>query len=116
MKNRFIAHLRKKDKAPQYLCSHLTRVSVLTGQFAAKIGLNEAGRLLGLLHDLGKASARFDNYIKSATGLKDHLEQTAKLARSFAPSEKFASFFYLAGLLHDVGKFQDGFDLQLSLQ
>jgi CRISPR-associated endonuclease/helicase Cas3 len=90
MKNKFIAHLRKRDKAPQYLCSHLTKVSVLTGQFAAKIGLNEADRLLGLLHDLGKASARFDNYIKSATGLKDpdeddYVDARQRRARRFLP-------------------------------
>ncbi|HEV8538204.1 MAG TPA: CRISPR-associated endonuclease Cas3'', partial [Bacteroidota bacterium] len=71
MKKQFIAHLRKKDREPQYLCSHLTRVSVLTGQFAAKINLKEAGRIIGLLHDLGKASDAFDKYIKSATGIID---------------------------------------------
>jgi CRISPR-associated endonuclease/helicase Cas3 len=71
MKKELIAHLRKKDKEPQYLSVHLNEVSQLAGQFANKIGLRESGELLGLLHDLGKASKEFQDYIKSATGLID---------------------------------------------
>jgi len=54
MKVQFIAHRRKKDCEPQSLCSHLCRTSVWTGKFAANIDLKEAGRLIGLLHDIGK--------------------------------------------------------------
>jgi CRISPR-associated endonuclease/helicase Cas3 len=71
MKYEFIAHRREKDGESQSLCSHLSRTSILSGQFAAKIGLKEAGRLIGLLHDLGKASNAFDNYIKTVTGWND---------------------------------------------
>jgi len=71
VKKQFIAHLRKKDKEPQYLSDHLNEVSQLAGQFADKIGLKESGEILGLLHDLGKASKEFQDYIKSATGLID---------------------------------------------
>jgi len=71
MKKQFIAHLRKKDKEPQYLSEHLNEVSKLAGQFASKIGLKESGKILGLLHDLGKASKEFQDYIQSATGLID---------------------------------------------
>lgn len=71
MKKEFIAHRREKDGESQSLCSHLSRTSILSGQFAAKIGLKEAGRLIGLLHDIGKASNAFDNYIKTVTGLND---------------------------------------------
>ena len=58
MKKEFIAHRRKTDGEPQSLCSHLSRVAVLSGKFAFKIGLKEAGRLIGLLHDLGKVLHR----------------------------------------------------------
>ena len=71
MEKQFIAHLRKKDKQPQYLSEHLNEVSKLAAQFASKIGLKESGELLGLLHDLGKASQEFQDYIQSATGLID---------------------------------------------
>ena len=36
---------------------------------AAKIGLETQGELIGLLHDLGKYSEQFQNYLKSAVGL-----------------------------------------------
>ncbi len=83
MKNHLIAHLREKDKKPQYLWEHLSEVSDLAGQFANKIGLKEVGEILGLLHDLGKASKEFQDYIQSATGLKnpdsdDYVDAKAK--------------------------------------
>jgi CRISPR-associated endonuclease/helicase Cas3 len=71
MKNRLIAHFRKKAKEPQYLEVHLREASVLAGQFTGKIGLKESGEILGLLHDLGKASQEFQTYIQSANGLID---------------------------------------------
>jgi len=69
-----IAHLRKKDreaKDPQYLWQHLENVSELAGRFAGKIGLGENGKILGLLHDLGKASRKFQDYIRSNEGIID---------------------------------------------
>ncbi len=68
-KQEFIAHRREKDGQPQYLWDHLKETSDLAGKFASKIGLKEHGQLLGLLHDLGKATLEFDRYIRSATGL-----------------------------------------------
>jgi CRISPR-associated endonuclease/helicase Cas3 len=63
-----IAHVRKKDGATQKLWDHLSQVSSLSGAFAEKIGLQQAGEMLGLLHDLGKASNEFQVYLNSATG------------------------------------------------
>lgn len=70
MKKEFIAHCREKD-GEQNLWQHLKETSSLAGRFAAKIGLEKHGELIGLLHDLGKASLEFDRYIRSATGLID---------------------------------------------
>lgn len=70
-KEDFIAHRREKDGKIQSLSKHLKEVAEDTGNFASKIGLKEQGNIIGLLHDLGKASNAFDNYIKTATGLND---------------------------------------------
>jgi len=68
---KFIAHLREKDREEQSLEEHLEEASVLAGKFAKKIGLEKHGELIGLLHDLGKATFEFYRYIGSATGLID---------------------------------------------
>ena len=51
----------------QSLEDHLFGVAAKAQRFAAKIGLAEQGELIGLLHDLGKYSGKFQAYIKSAT-------------------------------------------------
>lgn len=63
-----IAHVREKDKERQTLEKHLLGVAKLSEQAATKAGMSEAGELIGLLHDLGKYSQQFQQYIGSATG------------------------------------------------
>lgn len=65
----YIAHRREKDGEIHWLSQHLAEVSKKTGEFASKIGLKEQGEIIGLLHDIGKASQEFQEYIKSAVGL-----------------------------------------------
>jgi CRISPR-associated endonuclease/helicase Cas3 len=65
----YIAHVRAADKKEQTLDSHLREVAAIAKKLAAKINAPEAGELIGLLHDFGKYSSQFQNYIKSATGL-----------------------------------------------
>ncbi|MDP1549480.1 MAG: CRISPR-associated helicase Cas3' [Nitrosomonas sp.] len=48
---------------------HLMGVADKARGFAAKVSLSEQGELIGLLHDLGKYSAKFQTYIQSAIGL-----------------------------------------------
>lgn len=66
-----IAHVREADNEIQPLIDHLTATSFLSGKAAAKIGLQDLGEVIGILHDLGKTSAMFQRYISSATGLID---------------------------------------------
>lgn len=65
----YIAHHREKDGEIQALVGHLQGVAKKTGEFSSKIGLKEQGELIGLLHDIGKASQEFEQYIKSSVGL-----------------------------------------------
>ena len=68
MNTDFIAHVRKNgDK--QLLEEHLSEVGELSATLSRKLGAGEAGRLIGLLHDFGKYSKNFQEYIGSATGL-----------------------------------------------
>jgi len=65
----YIAHHRESDGATQPLMSHLLDVAAHARTFAKKIGMADQGELIGLLHDLGKYSEEFQNYLKSAVGL-----------------------------------------------
>ena len=71
-----IGHIREENgvKVQQDLEDHLCAVSALAEKFAGKVGLTLSGRLMGLLHDVGKYSKQFQDYIKSAEGLlnQDH--------------------------------------------
>lgn len=64
----FIAHRRKSGEC-QTLVDHLLEVSELAGRFSAKIELGLPGQLIGLLHDLGKYSLDFQQYLCSAVGI-----------------------------------------------
>ena len=64
-----IAHVRKLDGLQQLLIDHLLETSTISGQLAAKLNLGLVGELLGLMHDFGKYSQDFQEYIKSVTGI-----------------------------------------------
>lgn len=62
----FIAHVRASDGSEQQLYDHLTGTAQTSKALATKIGLPLAGELIGLVHDLGKYSQAFQEYIKDS--------------------------------------------------
>ncbi|OSI12560.1 CRISPR-associated helicase/endonuclease Cas3 [Neisseria canis] len=68
MAEHFIAHVRRSDNTPQSVATHLTETAAIAKLLAAKLGLDLAGELLGLMHDFGKYSEAFQEYIKAVTG------------------------------------------------
>ena len=65
----YIAHVRKADGQPQSLQAHLVETAAIAKLLAAKLDLDQAGELLGLMHDFGKYSRKFQKYIHDETGL-----------------------------------------------
>lgn len=59
----FRAHIRKEPLAEQSVYDHLHQVSELAKGFGAKQRLESACGLVGLLHDMGKLTKTFDQYI-----------------------------------------------------
>ena len=59
----YLAHIRRDDSAEQTVSEHLRRVGDLMAEFAAGIGLSATARLIGLLHDLGKCTQEFAEYL-----------------------------------------------------
>ncbi|WP_107725897.1 CRISPR-associated helicase/endonuclease Cas3 [Neisseria weaveri] len=68
MAEHFIAHVRRSDNTPQSVAAHLTETAAIAKLLATKLGLDLAGELLGLMHDFGKYSQAFQEYIKAVTG------------------------------------------------
>lgn len=67
----YIAHIRSHDKKVQTLDCHLQEASELSSLFASKLGIADAGALIGLMHDFGKFSEAFQTYILTETGLRE---------------------------------------------
>lgn len=59
----FIAHTCESGP-PQLLREHLLQVSELAAKHAGKVGAGAAGAVIGLLHDIGKYSAAFQEYLR----------------------------------------------------
>ena len=70
----FIAHVRQADKSEQSVATHLTETAAIARELAAKLDLSAAGELLGLMHDFGKYSQAFQEYIKAATGVNPDVD------------------------------------------
>ncbi len=105
-----IAHQRKSDKKNQTVAEHLLLSAKNAKEHALKIGLPLCGELIGLLHDLGKYSAEFQEYIraciqeefeendpdteniKGKKGKIDHSTAGAQLIRSIEKNHKAFPF------------------------
>lgn len=62
-----VAHI-KPDGCSQSLVDHLSGVSSYAAAYGSELGLTNCGRILGLVHDLGKASEQFQSYIRGESG------------------------------------------------
>ena len=81
MKEKYWAHFREEDQVVQPLKEHLENVGELCGRFAGKFGFEDVGRVLGLLHDVGKYSDDFQNRIQHSGPKVDHSTAGAKIVK-----------------------------------
>lgn len=61
-----IAHFRKSDGEVQTVEEHLASVQRLAEQYGSKLGVKHIAGLAAVLHDVGKYSTEFYNYIHTA--------------------------------------------------
>ncbi len=82
----FFAHSvqDRPTKDWQLLDAHLGAVSALTSLRAAKFGAARLGSLVGLLHDLGKYTREFQNYIEGCGQSPDHATAGAREIQKLA--------------------------------
>lgn len=97
MGKKYIAHIRNKDTKIQTVEEHLLEVKKLAEGFGDKIGVKHIAGLAGMLHDMGKYTEEFRNYIKtavfhpekaSARGTVDHSSAGGILLFDLYHSEK----------------------------
>jgi len=62
-----VAHVRERDKKIQTVEDHLMGTGSDSEKYTSEIGLDSVGMILGLLHDLGKATEVFREYLLSET-------------------------------------------------
>lgn len=97
----YIAHSRKESNEVQLLKDHLVQTAELSGNFGKKLHLEKTCYLAGLLHDLGKYSDEFQDYLRKAIsgcksavrGSVDHSTAGEKLLYDcyhLTPSDPFA--------------------------
>lgn len=60
-----LAHVDQNSGREQTLLAHSEKVAAFCSEFCGKIGLASLGRLIGLLHDSGKACLAFQTYLRS---------------------------------------------------
>lgn len=60
----YIAHPAKDGISHQSVKTHLVEVGALAAGYASKIGQSDVGFLVGLLHDFGKFSQAFQDYMQ----------------------------------------------------
>lgn len=61
--DKFIAHIRQ-DGAVQTTVEHSKSVAALSAGYLSDVGLEQAGYMAGLLHDVGKLTATFPRYLR----------------------------------------------------
>jgi CRISPR-associated endonuclease/helicase Cas3 len=104
MTSELIAHVKKKiDNSwaePHWLNQHLNGTAYLAAVFARKFDSEQWGRLLGLGHDTGKSTEKWQKYLSVVSGYDEeaHLEgKSGKLDHS-APGAKLAEEVFGKGI------------------
>lgn len=90
----YIAHIREKDGEIQTVQEHLKEVNGLCERFGDKIGLKYLAGLAGLLHDLGKNSNEFNEYIQEAVANPDTPPLKGSVDHSTAGGKLLYQRFY----------------------
>ena len=85
------AHIRQ-DGAIQTVKEHCTATADLAKKFGEKLGLSSSMQLAGLLHDSGKCSKEFSEYIKKAAN--GETVQRGSIIHSFAAVRYLLNTFH----------------------
>src|SRR4051812_21143604 len=91
----FIAHIRESDKHIQTVEEHLLDVKDLAESYGEKIGVKHLAGLAGMLHDLGKYTNEFREYILEAVNNPDTPPRRGSVDHSTAGGKLLYDFFHI---------------------
>jgi CRISPR-associated endonuclease/helicase Cas3 len=90
----YIAHIREKDGEIQTVQEHLKSVQKLCEKYGEKIGVKYLAGLTGMLHDLGKNTDDFKEYIQKAVANPDNPPRKGSVDHSTAGGKLLFDRFY----------------------
>lgn len=90
----YIAHIRESDNEIQSVESHLLEVKDLAESFGEKIGVKHLTGLAGVLHDLGKFTNEFKEYILAAVNDPDNAPKRGSVDHSTAGGKLLFNLFH----------------------
>lgn len=90
----YIAHIRSDDQQEQLVEDHLFAVSNLAEEYGDKIGAGALGALAGILHDAGKFTEDFRQYIIKACQNPDNPPPRGSVDHSTAGGRILFDYFH----------------------
>lgn len=93
----FIAHIRESDKKIQTVKDHLLEVKNLAETYGEKLGVKHLAGLAGMLHDLGKCTNEFREYILEAVNNPGAPPRRGSVDHSTAGGKLLYEFFHTEG-------------------
>ncbi|WP_042357371.1 CRISPR-associated helicase/endonuclease Cas3 [Bacillus rubiinfantis] len=100
----FIAHIRESDHQIQTVDSHLIEVKELAEVFGEKLSVRHIAGLAGMLHDLGKYTNEFKEYILEAVNNPDRPPKRGSVDHSTAGGKLLYELFHQDGMKIDPYK------------
>ncbi len=93
----YIAHIREIDKQIQTVEEHLLGVKKLAEEYGEKMGVKHLAGLAGMLHDLGKYTNEFRDYIIKAVHEPENAPKRGSVDHSTAGGKLLYEFFHTNG-------------------
>ncbi|MCR6850389.1 MULTISPECIES: CRISPR-associated helicase Cas3' [Bacillus] len=94
-----IAHIREKDKQVQTVEEHLLGVKELAETYGEKIGIKHLAGLAGMLHDIGKYTIEFKEYILEAVNNPDSPSKRGSVDHSTAGGKLLYQLFHTEDII-----------------
>lgn len=99
----YIAHIRESDKRIQTVEEHLLEVKELAESYGEKIGVKHLTGLAGMLHDLGKYTNEFREYILEAIYNPDSPPKRGSVDHSTAGGKLLYELFHTTNITRYKG-------------